>query len=75
MSFFADWKFVSSAALIAFWVWRVVVTPVEAGLVLYATSAGLVVAGMLLLSAWTNRHVRQRDEHIYPVDEGERSVA
>jgi hypothetical protein len=75
MSFITDWKFALSAALIAFWIWRVVVTPVEVGLVLFATSAGLVIAGMLLLSAWTNRRARERDEHIYPVDEGERSVA
>lgn len=75
MKFLTDWRFVLSALLIAFWIWRVIVTPVEVGLVLFATSAGLVVAGMLLLSAWTNRHARERDEHIYPVDDSGRSVA
>lgn len=70
MKFMTDWRFALATVLIAFWVWRVVVTPVEVGLVLFATSAGLVVAGMLLLSAWTNRLARERDEHIYPVESG-----
>lgn len=62
------WKIALAVVLVGFWVWRMMVTPVPVGLVLYATSAGLLLAGMLLLSAWTDRRARERDGHIYPVE-------
>lgn len=51
MSILRDWRIWLAVALVAFWVWRVIVTPVEIGLVLFATSVGLLVAGFLVVSA------------------------
>jgi len=49
---FRDWRLWVALALIAFWVWRVIVMRVEIGLVMFATSAGLLVAVFLIISAW-----------------------
>ncbi len=44
-----DWRLWSALVLISFWVWRIVVLESPIGLALFATSAILPVAGLLLL--------------------------
>lgn len=47
-----NWKTWIGLGLIGFWTWRVVAMEAPIGLVLFATSAVLPVAGILLSSAW-----------------------
>lgn len=48
-----DWRTWGALGLIGFWAWRVFAMDSPVGLVLFATSAVLLVAGVLLTGAWT----------------------
>jgi hypothetical protein len=48
-----DWRTWSGLGLIGFWIWRVFAMEAPIGLVLFATSAVLPVAGILLSGAWS----------------------
>ncbi|HKK92546.1 MAG TPA: hypothetical protein VJ925_03895 [Longimicrobiales bacterium] len=47
-----DWRTWAAGALIGFWIWRVAAMDSPIGLILFATSAVLLVAGLLLMNAW-----------------------
>jgi len=55
-----DWRTWAGLALVGFWMWRVLVFDSPIGLVLFATSAVLVVAGLLFMNAW-GRAQREAD--------------
>lgn len=51
-----DWRLWAALALMAFWIWRVVFMQSPVGLVLFATSAVLPLAGLLLMGVvWRAR--------------------
>lgn len=50
-----DWRLWAALALIGFWVWRIIVLRSPIGLVLFATSAVLPLAGLLLLGVFRDQ--------------------
>lgn len=48
-----DWRLYAAVALLAFWIWRIAAFQHPIGLVLFATSAVLPAATLLLVAATT----------------------
>ena len=55
-----NWMLIVAIAIIGAWAARLLISGVGIGMSLWMTSAGLAVAGFLLLSWYTSRRQRRR---------------